>query len=236
MLVILLYHRSFLCRYGNPLTTLESHFQYLKSNYPIIAPFESLHSRKWNICLSFDDATYDFYYQVYPLLKQYQVKAVLSVPVRYIAEEHLQPSSQRLEALKDFSFQTSPPSYAFCSFKELEEMVQSGLVTIASHGMDHVALSQQGVDLDYELHTSKHILEERLKIQINAIAFPYGKYNRQVIKQAKKNYELLLRIGNGLNFSWRGSLHQRINADEIEDVKSLFLVKKKCSYLIKAFI
>lgn len=231
MLIILLYHRSFVCRYGNSLETLKRHFEYLKDRYPIKLPFESLAKGRLNVCLSFDDATYDFYHNVYPLLKTYRLKALLSVPVSYIAEDHVQSPVQRLQALSDFSFHKSPPSYAFCSFKEIKEMADSGLVAIASHGMDHIDLSKKDVNLDFELNTSKKILEARLNKEIDTLVFPYGKYNKEVINQSKSFYKTVMRIGSGLNFSWEDRLHYRVNADQVEDLSPIFSKK----HLLRCF-
>lgn len=231
MLIILLYHRSFVCRYGNSLETLKRHFEYLKEYYPIKLPLEPLVKGQLNVCLSFDDATYDFYYNVYPLLKVYGLKALLSVPVSYIEEFHSEPPEERLKNLSNFSFQRSPPSSAFCSFKELQEMVDSGLVAIASHGMDHVDLSKKDVNLNFELNTSKKILEQRLNRGIDTLVFPYGKYNKQVMTESKSIYKVVMRIGNGLNFSWKGFLHYRVNADQVEDISTLFSKKNRLLYL-----
>lgn len=236
MLVILLYHRSFVCRYGNSLDTLERHFQYLKKLYPIKLPFEPLTKGRLNVCLSFDDATYDFYHNVYPLLKTYNLKALLSVPVSYIEESHIQSPEERLKSLGDFSFQRSPPSYAFCSFNELKEMADSDLVSIASHGMDHVDLSKKETNLDYELLTSKHVLEKQLQKPIDVLVLPYGKYNRVVLKESKDPYKIVMRIGSGVNFSWNDPLHYRVNADQVEDISQLFSIKNKVFYFFNKLI
>jgi len=231
MLITLLYHRSFECRYGNSLHILKKHFEYLKKNYPIKLPFEPLDKRRWNVCISFDDATYDFYYYVYPLLKAYDLKALLSVPVGYIEETHTTPSSERLKSLSSFSFQDSPPSYAFCSFQELEDMVKSGHVMIASHGMTHVDLSQKNVNLDFELRMSQIILDKRLSQKTSVLVLPYGKYNQEVLSYSKSFYKSVMRIGNGAHFSWKKFLHYRVNADQVENISTLFSIKNKFLYL-----
>ncbi|MBM3191615.1 MAG: polysaccharide deacetylase family protein, partial [Chlamydiae bacterium] len=202
MLITLLYHRAFACRYGNSPEILEKHFSFLKENYPIVLPLDPLDKKKISLCLSFDDATFDFYKIVYPLLHAYDLKALLAVPVGFIAEDTFYSDKERLSALKEFSFHSSPPSHSFCSFKELHEMTLSSRVHIASHGMHHTNLSLPGVDLSLELEVSKKILEQRLSTPIHSFVFPYGKYNKEVLDQAKKHYRLTFRIGNGLNFSW----------------------------------
>lgn len=236
MLIILLYHRACAGRYGNELETLNNHFKYLKSTYPISVPSEPLVKGKLNVCISFDDATYDFYHHVYPLLKAYDLKALLAVPAAYIQEKHTLPPAERLQSLSAFSFQKTPPSHAFCSFEELKEMAESGLVKIASHGMAHVDLSGQQAPLDFELQESKRILEHHLAQDIDTFVFPYGKYNKKALKRSRAYYRYLLRIGTGINFSWRDSLHYRVSADETKDLSTLFSSIKKAGYLFKTLV
>lgn len=233
MLIILLYHRAFACRYGNSIETLEQHFCYLKKHHILSLPSESPYiGKKLRVCLSFDDATYDFYHFVYPLLKAYNLKALLAVPAGYIADHHTLSSENRLKALSNFSFQKNPPSYAFCSYQELKEMTESGHIEIASHGMHHIDLSQSPSSLELELKESKTLLESKLGHPVTSFVFPYGKYNQNVLFQAKKYYSTLLRIGNGINFSWKDSLHYRICADQIENISSLFSLSNKFLYFI----
>ncbi|MEI8301096.1 MAG: polysaccharide deacetylase family protein, partial [Chlamydiota bacterium] len=225
MLIILLYHRAFTSRYGNCPEILRKHFQYLKSHHPITLPLDPLVSNKINICISFDDATFDFYHIVYPLLKEYDLKALLAVPASYIAKNHLSTTEERLASIIEFSSKTAPPSLGFCSFKELKEMVDSSHVCIASHGMTHTSLCQEGVDLKFELNKSKETLENALQVPVDTFVFPYGKYNQQVLSEVKKIYKTAIRIGNGLNFSWKDPLLLRINADQTPDLATILSFK-----------
>lgn len=50
------------------------YLSYLKQHYPIVVPGDKLPSKGVAICLTFDDAYFDFYHYVYPLLRQHQQK------------------------------------------------------------------------------------------------------------------------------------------------------------------
>ena len=233
MLIILLYHRAFTSRYGNSPEIFRKHFQYLKSHYPITLPSDPLVSNKVNICISFDDATFDFYHIVYPLLKEYDLKALLAVPASYVAKNHLSNAEERLASIAEFSSKKAPPSLGFCSFKELKEMVDSSHVRIASHGMTHTSLCQEGVDLKFELQSSKELLENALQVPVDTFVFPYGKYNQQVLSEVKKIYKIAIRIGNGLNFSWKDPLLLRINADQTPDLATILSFKRYPALIFK---
>lgn len=226
MLIILLYHRAFTSRYGNSPEVLRNHFQYLKNHHPITSPLDPLIPNKINICISFDDATFDFYHVVYPLLKEFNLKALLAVPAAYIAKENFNSPEERMSSIVEFSTKEAPSPISFCSFKELKEMVDSSHVCIASHGMTHINLSKEGVDLKFEIEESKKILETTLQIPVDTFVFPYGKYNKHVLSEVKKNYKAALRIGNGLNFSWKDPLLLRINADQTLDLSSILSFKR----------
>lgn len=90
---------------------IQKHFSCF-SQYGSLFPGEPL-NQKVNICITFDDATRDFYDVVFPLLNTYRLKALLAVPVAFVGSE------------------------GYCSWKELGEMSKSGLVKIASHSMSH---------------------------------------------------------------------------------------------------
>src|SRR5215467_6517495 len=140
MLLILMYHRAVAGPYGNSPEILRSHFAHLRRTYPVVLPGETLEANRLSVCLTFDDAFVDFYAYVFPLLKEYSLRAVLSVPTGFIVpttnnglEERLSVSPE--EAMRGRTFQLKVP---FCTWAELREMSDSGLVAIASHSHQHV--------------------------------------------------------------------------------------------------
>ena len=73
---------------------MEEHLTLIAQRYVTIFPGDQI--GKHSICLTFDDAYYDFYYYVFPLLKKYNLKALLAVPVAYILEDTDVSSEPRL--------------------------------------------------------------------------------------------------------------------------------------------
>ncbi len=186
MLFTLMYHRAF--------PFLEDHLKYIKK-YPVLLPGEPIKGK--SICLTFDDATSDFYKEVFPILQKLSLRVILAVPVAYISTE------------------------GYCSWEELKEMVQSGYVHIASHSYSHPNLLANGVDLKFEIIYSKYILQNHLGIQVNTFVYPYGKFNAPIHSLVKKNYSFIMRIGGSFNLTWQNfsKIIYRIDVDGAPSVK-----------------
>jgi peptidoglycan/xylan/chitin deacetylase (PgdA/CDA1 family) len=222
MMLAFLYHRVGGGKYANPPEQFERHLACLAKRSKNVLPGEPLSPLSLNVCLTFDDATYDFYHYAYPLLKKYGLRALLAVPVYYILEETEIDPEIRLSipysaAMKGDTFQTHAP---FCTWVEIREMVLSGCVTIASHSVHHQHLLTQGLDLDLEIEGSKRILEEKLQISVSTFVYPLGKFNRAIHKRVKKHYEFAVRIGTAWNWSWQNSsgMIYRVLSDNLKEI------------------
>lgn len=213
MLLTFLYHRVHTGKYSNTLKMMEENLRYLKENYPILLPGDPIPHLKTSICLTFDDAYFDFYEFVFPLLKALKIPAVLGVPVKFILD-------------------TSRP---FCTWKELKEMASSGYVQIASHSYSHVDLTGKDVDLSQEIVSSKKILSEKLGLPIQTFIYPFGKFNRKVHCEVMKHYSYAMRIGNAANFSW-SKLNYRICSDRLNEKDELLKKRKLPQYLFNYMI
>lgn len=206
MLLVFLYHRAFDGKYGNSVRMLDNHFESLAKTYPIVLPRDRLQLFSTSICLTFDDAHLDFYTKVYPLLKKHRLKALLAVPANLIGMD------------------------TYCTWNMLKELVDSKIVYIASHSMNHANLLDPKVDVDYELIESKKILENRLKIEIDTFVYPYGKFNLAIQKKAEKHYQYTMRIGSSANLSWDRLLY-RIPSDDLNHPLEKLTRIKKTLYL-----
>lgn len=110
------------------------------------------------IVISFDDGYRDFYTDVFPILKKYQVKAVA-----YIVSGFL-----------------DKPNYMFV--QQLKEIARSGLVEIGSHTVNHVSLKGIALELaKNEIKGGKTALESLLNIPIVSFAYPDGRFDNQAI-------------------------------------------------------
>lgn len=223
---------------SNTDTMMEMHLRLISERYTTLFPGDTIGSD--GICLTFDDAYYDFYHYVFPLLKKYNLKALLAVPSAYILEDTDVAAERRLslkhhEIYEGDNYRTFAP---FCTYSELREMVRSGHVAIASHSMNHVNLSDEGVDLKREIFGSKIALEENLGCRIDSFVLPYGKYNDASVALAREHYSYVFRIGNALNPSWEGigGLVYRIKGDGLRSADELFKPLKQLGYWFKAII
>lgn len=108
------------------------------------------------IILTFDDGYGDFYTDVFPILKKYNVKAVAYIVPNFINNRN----SMTMDQLKEIS--------------------QSPLVEIGAHTMDHMWL--RGVKKEtvtYQVVQSKKWLDEKLGISVKSFAYPYGAFDEQ---------------------------------------------------------
>ncbi|HXE96131.1 MAG TPA: polysaccharide deacetylase family protein [Dongiaceae bacterium] len=240
MLICPLYHRVNKEVYSNSLEIMDAHLRHIAGHCHVVLPGEPLSGQKLNVCLTFDDAFFDFYHLVFPLLKKYSLRAVLAVPAQYILDDTAVPVDVRLsvpheESHHDGVYQLKAP---YCTWKELKEMSESGLVSIASHSYSHSAIRSDGsVDLDLELSRSKQILEEKLGITVRTFVYPYGTYDKGACQAVKRNYEFAMRIGNAVNFSWCNTtgVTYRVNADGMTDPYELFGTGNMIGYYWKLF-
>jgi peptidoglycan/xylan/chitin deacetylase (PgdA/CDA1 family) len=240
MLPVVMYHHinSDDLPLSNTDVMMEAHLRLIAQRYTTLFPGET--SSATSICLTFDDAYFDFYHYVFPLLQKYNLKALLAVPTYYILDEtnfdpKIRLSLNHHEMYEGENYKTYAP---FCTYVELREMVQSGHVRVASHSINHVNLTDDGCDLQKEIFASKMLLEEKLGMGIDSFVLPYGKYNDAVVTLAREHYPYVFRIGNALNPSWNGidGLIYRIKGDALKTPDALFTFRKRFGFWLKTMI
>ncbi len=218
-LVTLMYHRVHDPINELPTDNFKKHLLSLVEQYNIVCPKDKLSNKKLNICLTFDDAYCDFYSVVYPLLLEYNVKAILAVSPAYIQEQTTLPMTQRLQVPypKGMEPNIAQSQVPFCTWQELKQMQQSGHVIIASHGFEHASLASPKANLKKEIISSKKILEEKLNTQIDYFIYPYGDFTRKNHRLVTKHYQLGFRIGSASNphFSPNSKMIYRVDADHL---------------------
>lgn len=233
-----MYHRIGSGKYANSLERLRSHFMFLKEQYPLVLPGDPLAQGKLSLCLTFDDATYDFYHYIFPLLKELNVRVLLGVPVSYIQDTTNLSSEERLSVPYPLLMQEGfyDQKVPFCTWEELREMVRSGLVEMASHSYLHCNLTLDFVDLNREVVLSKEILEQKLSQPVTSFIYPFGKVTLALHEYVSQHYPYAFRIGSALNWGWGKNKKplNRVPADNMPSSTGLVSYPKLAAYLVKA--
>jgi len=135
----------------------------------------TIHYSTQSAVLTFDDGYEDFYTVAFPLLKKYHVRATVYVIYDYIGRS------------------------GFLSEKQIIELIDSGLVEIGSHTLDHVYLKQApDIYAEKQISESKQKFEEQFRIKIKTFAYPYGAFNNMNIESVKKaGYTAAVSVING---------------------------------------
>ena len=233
MLQVLMYHHVNSNSYTNSLETIDRHFKSLKKNCVPLFPGETICYN--SICLTFDDGYYDFYYYVYPLLKKYKLKALLSISPKFILNNcneyfNIRLSFEHNNCYKEYQKGT------FCTWDEIKQMVISGHVKIASHGYSHIPLTSINIDLNKEIVESKRIIEKKLEMEIESFVYPLGKLTKKINAIVKKHYQYSFRISGACNFSWDNGIIYRINADGLTRHNNFFSFTNRTKQTIKYFL
>lgn len=122
------------------------------------------------LLITFDDGYEDNYTEVYPLLKKYNCKATIFMITRLIGKE------------------------GYLSAEQIREMTESGLVSVQSHTVSHDPLAlgdKEYEDVDYEMRTSKLILEAISGKNVDSVALPNGSYDPVVLDIAGNYYDII---------------------------------------------
>jgi peptidoglycan/xylan/chitin deacetylase (PgdA/CDA1 family) len=240
MLLAFMYHRVGAGKHANSEEMLRSHLTFLKERFPIVLPGDPLLKRRLSVCLTFDDASFDFYHYVFPILKELNIKALLGIPARYILDSTTLPPEERLSvpytlAMQDGFFDQKAP---FCTWDELEEMIQSGHVEAASHSFMHCNLTFDFVDLNREVVTSKQIIEENLSQPVSSFIYPFGRVNLGLHEYVAEHYPFAFRIGSTLNWGWGNGKKpiSRVIGDQMKGHASLLSYANLAKYTVKALI
>lgn len=214
MIAILLYHHALSDRYGNTPEMLEEHFCYIAKHYQTVHPGE-ISKNPLSVCLSFDDAYFDFYAYAFPLLQKYGLKSVLAVPTALIEDATQLSPKERLR------------KKAYCTWEEIDEMATSPLLQLASHSHTHTNLKNTQ-DLKQEIVFSKERLESH--VPVNTFVFPYGSFSLEALELANKHYKYVMRIGTAFNHSWDQRLLYRVSCDRLTAPSQPFQLLNRLRY------
>jgi len=215
MLLILMYHRVHGA--GRVPNALSTHLRYLRDHHPLVLPGDALTHGSVNVCLTFDDATVDFRYQVFPLLEALAGRALVAVPTGCIAANTQGSLDSRLAAQQAAAMSggyavTGSP---LCSWQELHEMQGGGRVLCASHSHSHADMSAPDTDVERELELSSAALRHHLGQAPSTFVYPYGRTRRDIQARVGRRFRYAMRIGSAINVDWSGNggLLYRVDAE-----------------------
>jgi biofilm PGA synthesis lipoprotein PgaB len=118
------------------------------------------------VLLTFDDNYVGQYKYAFPLLKQYNYPAVWSVHTRFVGTGGQKPKA---------------------TWDQLREMQASGLITVASHTVNHINFRDlSDAQIDKELTESKKVLEKELKVAIDYFTYPEGDFTDSAREKIQK--------------------------------------------------
>lgn len=137
------------------------------------------------VMLTFDDGYQDNYTHLFPLLKKYNIPALI-----FLITDRIH-------------------SPGYMSWLEIKEMQESGLVRFGSHSCSHRRLrSLKDEEIFQELAESKRLLEEKLNTPVTAFCYPYGAggFDKRVRPQVfKAGYLFDFSTKKGINpWPWKG--------------------------------
>lgn len=233
-LLALMYHQARPGPLGNAPEMLGAHFARIAEAYRCVLPGEPLDPGRLNVCLTFDDAYFDFYAVVFPLLVRHGLRALLAVPSAVVPEEAPATREARLAAADALDGGSYDPN-GFCTWDELREMGRSGRVAFGAHGHTHRRLDRPGVDLETEVVLSGAQLASRLGQPVESFVFPFGRFSRAALRKVRQHYRYAFRIGGGDNAGWGGGLLYRVRADGLASPDAPFAPRRRAGYRARRY-
>ncbi len=233
-LLALMYHRARAGPLGNAPEMLDAHFALIAARHACVLPGEALDPDRLNVCLTFDDAYFDFYAVVFPLLEKHGLRALLAVPPVVVREHAHAAPADRLRATPDVD-RAHPDYDGFCTWTELRELAQSGRVAIAAHGFSHCPLDRDDTDLHTEVVVPQSLLAARLGQPVTSFVFPYGRFSRAALAGVQQSYRHAFRIGGADNPGWNRPLLYRVDADAMPTPEAPFARRRRIGHRTRYF-
>lgn len=169
------------------------------------------------IILSFDDGYLSTYKYVFPLLKEYNMKIVLSI---------IGKSTDDFTRVKEENI-----NYSHLTWNQILEMVDSGLVEIQNHSYNLHSnckgrygcgqMKNEGL-ADYEEFLEEDLMKLQSKVEAvinkspSTFTYPFGRYNNDTESIVKKlGFKATLSVTYGINVIRRG------NPDSLYELKRI---------------
>ena len=161
-----------------------------------------------SVMITFDDGWLDNYLYAFPVLKEFNLKAVVFVVTSWAGERGVRTDKIPLPRHKDCVrlVHEDRSGDVVLSWDELSEMESSGLIDVQSHTHSHIRWDREVHEeeriavLREDLETSKSMIEEKLNKPCNALCWPWGKGNVSYVKTAQEvGFRMLFTTEKGTN-------------------------------------
>jgi peptidoglycan/xylan/chitin deacetylase (PgdA/CDA1 family) len=126
-----------------------------------------------SFCITFDDGYEDNFTNAFPVLKKYNFKSTIYLVPNYEYNSWENFKNKKFDKL--------------LSKEQIIKMMESGLIEFGSHTLHHKNLLTISKDEAYEdMIKSKILVEDITKNECKAFAYPYGKYDEELIQISEK--------------------------------------------------
>ncbi|MBT3251811.1 MAG: polysaccharide deacetylase family protein [Candidatus Marinimicrobia bacterium] len=235
--MILMYHNIGERSAFNTIATAEFQKQmdYIKNSgkYSILSIDEYVNNLKnYDIdnplTVTIDDGYKSLNTVVLPIIKKYEIPVSIYIPAGYTGSHNV------------WDTEIGYPLIDILNWSELREMSNEQLVTVGSHGINHISHGHLENDDDYnEIYKSKQLIEENLESEVRYYSYPYGQLRdigQHTVRNLKKaGYKAAL----STIWSKRNSQNNiyRLNRLEIlgTDTLDQFISKLDSGYPLKYF-
>ena len=151
---------------------------------------------KNSVFLSFDDGWRDIYFFVYPILKEYGLKATM-----FLVTSWVEKASRKREDFYECNHKEAKqlvktaPGKVILNWDEIEKM--KDVFDLHSHTHTHF---EEKICIKEEFEISKEILKKRLGIESKHLCWPRGYYNEMLLSIASScGYQIFYTTKRGVN-------------------------------------
>lgn len=154
-----------------------------------LAKYEQMPEK--SVVLTFDDGYKDNFTNAFPLLQKYGFKATIFIVLERFNQDWATDKDLNMPSIE-------LNNEAMLSDDEIKIMLQSGLIEIGSHTLNHANLPNlNDEEKNRQILHSKEQIEKIFGIQCTSFAYPFGFFNEKCVSLVKDaNYQIATTVVN----------------------------------------